>query len=115
MLAGDAQRRTGFAGLFCGVLRRGRRLTWESCGGARRKNEAGKAANRAERASNLPRREKHHAFGLNRFDERNRIRVLDNNIDEQGATLFPEEWSHSITQGKARYVHQFAARDRQKR
>jgi len=64
-------------------------LTWESCGGARRKNEAGKAANRAERASNLPRREKDHAFGLKRFDERNRIRVLDNNIDEQGANTFP--------------------------
>ena len=115
LLAGDALRRTGFARLFRGVLRRGRKLRWESCGGARRENEAGKAANRAERASNLPRREKDHAFGLNGFAERNRIRVLDNNIDEQRATLFPEEWSHSITQQKARYVHQFAARDRQKR
>jgi hypothetical protein len=76
-------------------------LTWKICGGARRKTEAGKAANRAERASNLPRREKDHAFGLNGFDERNRIRVLDNNINEQRATLFPEDWSHSITQRKA--------------
>ena len=98
LLAGDALRRTGIAGLSCRVLRRGRRLTWKICGSARRKNEARKAANRAERASSVPRREKDHAFGLNGFDERNRIRVLDNNIDEQRATLFPEEWSHSITQ-----------------
>ena len=65
LLAGDALRRTGFAGLFCGVLRPGRRLTWKICGNARRKNEAGIAANRAERALNLPRKEKDHAFSLN--------------------------------------------------
>src|SRR6267143_1585132 len=64
LLAGDAQRRAGFARLFCGVLRSGRRLTWKSCGGARGENEVGKAASRAERASNLPRGEKDHAFGL---------------------------------------------------
>jgi hypothetical protein len=115
LLAGDAQRRAGFARLFQGVLRRERRLTWESCGGARRKNGTGKAANRAERASNLPRIAKDHAFGLNGFDERNRVRVLDNNIDEQRATVFPEEWSHSITRRKLRYVHQFDARGRQRR
>jgi hypothetical protein len=40
-------------------------LTWGDCGGARRENEAGNAAHRAERASNLPRKEKDHAFGLN--------------------------------------------------
>jgi len=40
-------------------------LKWEGRGGARCKNEAGKAANRAERASILPRKEKDHAFGLN--------------------------------------------------
>src|SRR5207245_10673940 len=91
-----------FARLFCGVLRRGWRLTWESRGGARRKNEAGKPANRAERASNLPRREKDHAFGLNGFDERNRNRVLDNNIDGQRATLFPAESFDNATKGTIR-------------
>ena len=40
-------------------------MKWEGRGGARCKNEAGKAANRAKRASNLPRREKDHALDLN--------------------------------------------------
>jgi hypothetical protein len=39
-------------------------LTKEICGGARRNSEAGKAASRAERASNVPRNEKDHAFSL---------------------------------------------------
>jgi len=40
-------------------------LTWSANGGARRKKEAGKAAGRAERASNMPRNEKDHALSLN--------------------------------------------------
>ena len=57
LLAGNARRWAGFARLFSGVLRNGRRLEWESRADARRENGAGKAANRAERALNLPRRE----------------------------------------------------------
>src|SRR5437016_14240935 len=64
LLAGDARRRAGFA--RWGLLPSGRRLTWQSCGGGQSRNQAGKAANRAERALNLPRKEKDHAFSLNR-------------------------------------------------
>jgi transposase-like protein len=64
-LAGDAQWRALLAGLFCGVLRRWRRLKKEVGGGARSESETGKTASRAERASNVPRIEKDHAFCLN--------------------------------------------------
>src|SRR5256885_3124435 len=49
-----------------GLLPSGRRLTRQSCGGGQSRNQAGKAANRAERALNLPRKEKDHGFSLNR-------------------------------------------------
>jgi len=104
-LPGDALRRAGLARLFGGVLRGGRRLTGGTNGGARRKKEASKAASRAERASNVPRREKDHALGLNESVKK-RNRVLDNNIDEQRATVFRHGWTHSITQREDSSVHQ---------